>query len=173
MGHSLQGKTQTSAGAPLTSQDAPSPCIAKLFQAEPPGRLTDHCPRGQNPPTHVHTGGTSPNIQADLLKYLPRQSACLAAHSPAQGEATPLLPWRSRSLQPGPPLPLSGPRAFHGLYEILTLFCIVRAQLLSRVRLFVIPRTVAPLSMQFSRQEYWSTLPFPTPGESSPPRDGT
>ena len=39
---------------------------------------------------------------------------------------------------------------------------------LSRVRLFVIPWSVAyqvPLSMGFSRQEYWSGLPFPSPGD--------
>ena len=38
---------------------------------------------------------------------------------------------------------------------------------LSRVRLFVTPWTVAyraPLSMGFSRQGYWSGLPFPSPG---------
>ena len=38
---------------------------------------------------------------------------------------------------------------------------------LSRVRLFVTPWTVAHqalLSMEFSRQEYWSGLPFPSPG---------
>ena len=38
---------------------------------------------------------------------------------------------------------------------------------LSRVRLFVTSWTVAyqaPLSMGFSRQEYWSGLPFPSPG---------
>ena len=29
----------------------------------------------------------------------------------------------------------------------------------------------ASLSMGFSRQEYWSGLPFPPPGESSQPRD--
>ena len=37
-------------------------------------------------------------------------------------------------------------------------------KLLSCVRPFVIPQTVArqaPLSMDFSRQEYWSGLPFP------------
>ena len=37
---------------------------------------------------------------------------------------------------------------------------------LSRVRLFVTPWTVAhqiPPSMKFSRQEYWSGLPFPSP----------
>ena len=33
----------------------------------------------------------------------------------------------------------------------------------------------APLSMEFSRQEYWSELPFPSPGikQVSPPRDQT
>ena len=38
---------------------------------------------------------------------------------------------------------------------------------LSCVRLFATPWTVAyqgPLSMGFSRQEYWSGLPFPSPG---------
>ena len=33
---------------------------------------------------------------------------------------------------------------------------------------FVTPWTVAykgPLSMEFSRQEYWSGLPFPSPGD--------
>ena len=29
----------------------------------------------------------------------------------------------------------------------------------------------APLPMEFSKQEYWCKLPFPTPGESSWPRD--
>ena len=40
----------------------------------------------------------------------------------------------------------------------------VNVQSLSRVRLFETPWTVAhqaPLSMGFSRQEYWSGLPFP------------
>ena len=42
------------------------------------------------------------------------------------------------------------------------------AQLLSHVQLFAIPWTVvhqAPLSMGSSRQEYWSGLPFPPPGD--------
>ena len=47
-------------------------------------------------------------------------------------------------------------------------FLYVRAQSLSYVRLFVTAWTVAhqpPLSMEFSRQEYWSWLPLPTPGD--------
>ena len=45
-------------------------------------------------------------------------------------------------------------------------------KLLSRVRLFVIPWTVAyqaPPSMGFSRQDYWSGLPFPSPGDLPDP----
>ena len=44
---------------------------------------------------------------------------------------------------------------------------------LSHVPLFVIPWTViyqASLSMGFSRQEYWSGLPFPSPGDLPDPR---
>ena len=39
---------------------------------------------------------------------------------------------------------------------------------LSHVRLFATPWTVvyqAPPSMGFSKQEYWSKLPFPSPGD--------
>ena len=37
---------------------------------------------------------------------------------------------------------------------------------LSRVRLFAIPWTVAhQASMEFSKQEYWNGLPFPSPGD--------
>ena len=42
----------------------------------------------------------------------------------------------------------------------------------SNVRLFVTPRTVAyqvPLSMGFSRQEYWSGLSCPSPGDLPDP----
>ena len=31
----------------------------------------------------------------------------------------------------------------------------------------------APLSMKFSRQEYWSELPFTSPGDLPDPRDQT
>ena len=42
----------------------------------------------------------------------------------------------------------------------------VKVKSLSRVQLFATPWTVAhqaPQSMEFSRQEYWSWLPFPSP----------
>ena len=42
-----------------------------------------------------------------------------------------------------------------------------KVKLLSHVQLFVTPWTIAhqaPPSMKFSRREYWSGLPFPSPG---------
>ena len=43
----------------------------------------------------------------------------------------------------------------------------VKCQSLNRVRFFATPWTIAhqaPLFLEFSRQEYWSGLPFPSPG---------
>ena len=54
------------------------------------------------------------------------------------------------------------------------LYLKLKLKSLSPIRLFATPWTgahQAPLSMGFSRQEYWSGLPFPSPGESSWPRD--
>ena len=50
----------------------------------------------------------------------------------------------------------------------LKMFEWVCVQSLSQVRLFASPWTVAHqafLSMELSRQKYWSRLPFPTPGD--------
>ena len=51
-------------------------------------------------------------------------------------------------------------------YSVCTYIIYMCAQSLSCVQLFATPWTVAhqaPLSMEFSRQEYWSGLPFPSP----------
>ena len=48
----------------------------------------------------------------------------------------------------------------------------VKVKFHSRVPLFVTVWTVAhqaPLSMKFSRQEYWNGLPFPSPGDLPDP----
>ena len=60
--------------------------------------------------------------------------------------------------------------SFSGILSIY-LSGISEVKLLSRVRLFVTPWTVAyhtPPSMGFSRQEYWSGLPFPSPTTYDP-----
>ena len=51
--------------------------------------------------------------------------------------------------------------------------CVCVCQLLSHVQLFVTPGTVvcqAPLSMEFSGQEYYSGLPCPSAGDLPDPR---
>ena len=51
----------------------------------------------------------------------------------------------------------------------LQLLC---AQLFSRIQLFAAAWTIAlqaPLSMEFSSQEYWSELPFPSPSDLPDP----
>ena len=48
----------------------------------------------------------------------------------------------------------------------------MKVKSLSCVQLFLTPRTVAHQalpSMEFSRQEYWSGLPFPSPGDLPDP----
>ena len=48
----------------------------------------------------------------------------------------------------------------------------MKVKSLSHVQLFVTPWTVAyqaPPSMGFSRQEYWSGVPFPSPGDLPDP----
>ena len=56
--------------------------------------------------------------------------------------------------------------------EALTPHHCVQERVLSCGRLFGTPWTAAlqaPLSMGFSRQEYWSGLPFPSPGDLPDP----
>ena len=55
----------------------------------------------------------------------------------------------------------------HILWRVCVCVCVC-VQSLSCVWLFVIPRSVAyqaPLSMGFPRQEHWSGLSFPSPGD--------
>ena len=66
------------------------------------------------------------------------------------------------------------PLVFHQLVIIFStaLSACMQALSLSHVQLFATPWTVAHqalLSMGFSRQEYWSGLPFPSPGDLANP----
>ena len=65
-------------------------------------------------------------------------------------------------------------------HEVIHMKEKVKVKSLSRVQLFATPWTVAyqaPQTMGFSRQGYWSGLPFPSPGDlpnpAIEPRDGT
>ena len=63
---------------------------------------------------------------------------------------------------------LSNPLITKLVLQTTTAVLKVKVKSLSCVRLFVTPWTVAyqtPLSTEFSRQEYWSGLPFPSSGD--------
>ena len=71
------------------------------------------------------------------------------------------------------PLVLKPAELIHGtplsiLLSIKSFSLSLSQKSLSHVRLFATPWTVAhqaPPSMEFSRREYWSGLPFPSPGD--------
>ena len=55
---------------------------------------------------------------------------------------------------------------FHPASQLYMYMCM--CQSFSHIQLFAVPRTVncqASLSMEFSRQEYWSGWPFLSPGD--------
>ena len=67
------------------------------------------------------------------------------------------------------PRPWDSPGKNTGMGRHFLLQCVkVKGKSLSRVRLLATPWTAtsqAPLSMEFSRQEYWSGVPLPSPKE--------
>ena len=70
------------------------------------------------------------------------------------------------------PKSLTSPALAGGFFTTSSTWERKKVKSLSRVRLFVTPWTVAyqaPQSMGFSRQEYWSGLPFPSPGDLPDP----
>ena len=59
-----------------------------------------------------------------------------------------------------------------GLLKAVREKATVKVKSLSRARLFATPGTIAyqaPQPMEFSRQEYWNELPFPSPGDLPDP----
>ena len=77
-------------------------------------------------------------------------------------------------LSEGPPRGLSQGRVWGQviLWEVIQGEMVGKEGALVHVRLLATPWTVArqaPLSMEFSRQKYWSGLPFPPPGDLPDP----
>ena len=115
----------------------------------------------------------------DCKAILP--SGTLAVHPGGNGKqrasrgwtVTSCLPERAPWAGPVPPPdipPTVSPQRNAVLGSSLTASEQVKS--LSRVWLFVTPWTVAsqaPQSVEFSRQEYWSGLPFPSPGDLPDP----
>ena len=91
-----------------------------------------------------------------------------------------ILEWVIHSLLPGssPPRDQTQVSCIAGRFFTIWaareahMFSYCMLSLFSHVQLFVTSWTVArqaPLSMGFSRQEYWSGLPFPSPGDLPDP----
>ena len=79
------------------------------------------------------------------------------------GEQWPCLWWPCFGVSCGSSCVWDGLQDTGGFARFIT----VHAQYFSCVQFFETPQTSAPqvpLSMEFSRQEYWSGLPFPSPG---------
>ena len=84
-----------------------------------------------------------------------------------------LFGWAARSHEG---FPVQGPHFTDGKSKALKDLVKVKMKSLSHVRLFATPWTVAyqaPLSMGFSRQKYWSGLPFPFPEDLPNPGNWT
>ena len=63
-------------------------------------------------------------------------------------------------------------RRCRGIFTLRQILLLLLLSHFSPVQLFATPWTVAhqaPPSMGFSRQEYWSGLPFPSPGDLPDP----
>ena len=107
-------------------------------------------------------------LQARLSMGFPRQEHWSGLPFPSPGDL------------PNPEIKAGSPTVSPALQEdsLLSVPCtyfIAWACVLSHVWLFEISRIVAhqvPLSMEFSRQEYWSGLPFPSPRELPDPGVG-
>ena len=99
------------------------------------------------------------------MQLLKRMKCCHGSiqfsHSVVSDSATPWSAARQASLS------ITSSRSSFAVIQMK-----VKVKLLSHVRLSATPWTVAhqaPPSMGFSRQEYWSGLPFPSPGDHPGP----
>ena len=94
-----------------------------------------------------------------------KNQLCLHPHRGQTSMEVQSLAWSFHQLLwPGPMDPTSA----HGVFSLVELCVCVCVCVLSGVQFSVIPWTVAhqaPLSMGFPRQEYWSGLPCPPPGD--------
>ena len=97
---------------------------------------------------------------------LPGTLPQLSCHGAVLSGAPPTLqPGQHPLLHPAQTRPLL---CCLGLPHVCVLSCLVMS---NSVWLHGLYSLQAPLSMRFSRQEYWSGLPCPPPGESCRPRD--
>ena len=120
-----------------------------------------------------------------FIKYVPEQYRRELFHLFPSIVSSQRSGWETcASVQPWAALRLMAPFQHQGFLPGVGLSAVLSLPLsrvpsrknFSRVQICVTLRTVAcqaPLSMGFSRQEYWSGLPCPPPGDLPQPRDQT
>ena len=108
-------------------------------------------------------------LQARILNWVAMTSSMASSQPRNRNCLFCLLHWQAGSLPLAPP---GKPSIFFYILKLLKEIYIFTIQSevkwLSRIRLFATLWTVAYLaspSMGFSGQEYWSGLPFPSPGD--------
>ena len=114
---------------------------------------------------HLHL--KSPHFVKNSSVVCDTAAAAAAAAAAKSLQSCPTLCDPIDGSPPGSPHPWDSPDKNTGVGCHLLLQCRkVKVKSLSRVRLFATPWTAAyqaPLSMGFSRQEYWSGVPSPSP----------
>ena len=128
-------------------------------------------PTCQSSPVHTKAGDTAPSKfpSSSLLPWT--QSHCLTGH-PRSNLCTLTHALPHLECHPDSHVsPTDSWAPFSVLLKHIKLYK-VKVNSLSRVWLFATPWTVAhktPPSIEFSRQVYWSGLPFPSPGDLPDP----
>ena len=145
--------------------------------------LQPHESQHAKPPCPSPTPGVQSNSYPSSRWCHPAISSSVVPFSswplslPASGSfpMSQLFTWGGQSigiLASASVLPMNTSTCNSTILHTMLLQYVHAAQLLSRVRLFETPWAMAlqaPLSMWFPRQEYWSRLPFPIPGDLPDP----
>ena len=124
-------------------------CPSSLFKVAPSLPLTAAFPRNCFP-LPVTEGAKEADLREMGWRYLPWHRRCTSGWAPEQGTILGFCPQNED--------------ADHGIFPGDLPVCVLSH--FSHDWLFATPWTIgrqAPLSIGFSRQEYWSGLPFPSP----------
>ena len=145
-----------------------SPSNSRLLK--PPGSPQPAAKR--LPLSMLGSAGTTWPVADDLRGVGPAPGILSLPQPPGRGPHDLFSPGGGVAIIWSPQTTVSVPTLTHAHLSSSLLPHVCVLSCLSRVQLFAIPCTVArqaPLSMGFSRQEYWSGLPSPPPGDLPKP----
>ena len=153
---------------PRTLRALPPPTPASSNHVALPSLLQKGCPSACWAPP----AGTTWPVADDLRGVGPAPGILSLPQPPGRGPHDLFSPGGGVAIIWSPQTTVSAPTLTHAHLSSSLLPHVCVLSCLSRVQLFAIPCTVArqaPLSVGFSRQEYWSGLPCPPPGDLPEP----